>query len=205
MGHERLSAGRCARRAFSVVFCKCFAFKNLQGLVVSHINILYITWRSIVCLAAVMIKSIQLLQNTEILTAMENIWKPLFYFPPVKCNGISFVAFRATAALRKGQITWPLQRQPKGNFVRTLSLPLVCQFKIQHAPPRDSCKCFRKQPKHEFRHHRRRGASLQSENQSRGMSPNLYIDRFSSPILWRQEVQTQRLLQCERKYGDFCQ
>lgn len=69
MGHEGLGAGRCSPSAFPVVFCKCFTFKNLEGLLVSHIKTLYVTWRSIVCLAAVMIKSIQLLQYTEILTS----------------------------------------------------------------------------------------------------------------------------------------
>lgn len=60
---------RALQGLLQLFFCNCFAFKNLQGLLLSHIKILYVTWRSIVGLAAVMIKSIQLLQNTEILTS----------------------------------------------------------------------------------------------------------------------------------------
>lgn len=66
--------------------CKCFALgKKQHHFLLPGIRNLYVTWRW---------------------PAVENIWKPLFYFPAVKCNLIiRFLEFRVTAAPSGCQIT----------------------------------------------------------------------------------------------------
>lgn len=76
------SKGRCSLGAFQLFSVHVSLLEKLQVFLVSHIKTLYVTWRPTVCVAAVMIKSIQLLQYMEILTSCGEHLEAIVIFLP---------------------------------------------------------------------------------------------------------------------------